>query len=221
MTEHEWSMGTDPLTMLAALGAKISRRKLRLFSCACCRRVLDRMTSDHCRNAVELSERYADGQVSWARFDLARLAAQFAMSEPADHAAWWAAHTFGLPSLVFGYGASDIAANAASCAARTAPLERTIQARLLRDIVGNPFRPPPSVSPACLAWNDSLIPKLAEAIYQERSLPSGTLDHARLAVLADALDDAGADEALADHLREPDPHVRGCWVLDLVRSGSR
>jgi hypothetical protein len=58
---------------------------------------------------------------------------------------------------------------------------------------------------------------LAQAAYDERVLPAGTLDTARLAVLADALEDAGcADADLLGHLRGPGPHVRGCWAVDLL-----
>ena len=39
----------------------------------------------------------------------------------------------------------------------------------------------------------------------------------RLAVLSDALEEAGCAEArLLDHLRGPSPHVRGCWAVDLL-----
>ena len=38
-----------------------------------------------------------------------------------------------------------------------------------------------------------------------------------LAILADALQDAGCDnDDILDHCRGPGPHVRGCWALDLV-----
>jgi hypothetical protein len=38
-----------------------------------------------------------------------------------------------------------------------------------------------------------------------------------LAVLADALEEAGcADAGLLGHLRSRGPHVRGCWALDLI-----
>src|SRR5262245_57779436 len=57
----------------------------------------------------------------------------------------------------------------------------------------------------------------ARRAYEERSLPSGHLDPARLLVLADALEEAGcADADLPGHLRGPGPHVRGCWALDLI-----
>jgi hypothetical protein len=48
-------------------------------------------------------------------------------------------------------------------------------------------------------------------------MPVGHLHADRLAVLADALEDAGCTDAeVTEHLRSPGPHVRGCWALDLV-----
>jgi hypothetical protein len=48
-------------------------------------------------------------------------------------------------------------------------------------------------------------------------MPEGTLDSARLAILSDALLDAGCDnEELIAHCRSPEPHVRGCWAVDLI-----
>jgi hypothetical protein len=92
-------------------------------------------------------------------------------------------------------------------------------ATLLRDVIGNPFRMPPTIDPAWLTWNDGIIKRLAQAAYDERALPPGHLDKARLAVLADALTDVGCtDPDLLDHLRGPGPHVRGCWAVDLLLS---
>jgi hypothetical protein len=94
--------------------------------------------------------------------------------------------------------------------------EQLVQGGLLRDLFGNPFRPV-ALEPAWLAWNDGTIPKLAQAAYDDRLLPSGRLDPARLAILADALEEAGCSVTeILDHLREPDPHVRGCWAVDLL-----
>src|SRR5262249_47555881 len=54
---------------------------------------------------------------------------------------------------------------------------------------------------------------MAQAIYEERALPSGHLDNTRMAILADALEDAGCcDAELLGHLRGQGAHVRGCWV---------
>jgi hypothetical protein len=87
---------------------------------------------------------------------------------------------------------------------------------LIRDIFANPFRPA-LIDPAILRWNDGTVVKLARSSYDDRHLPEGTLDVARLAVLADALEEAGCnDPEILNHLRGLGPHVRGCWVVDLV-----
>ncbi|MCI0456355.1 MAG: hypothetical protein L0Z62_05185 [Gemmataceae bacterium] len=87
---------------------------------------------------------------------------------------------------------------------------------LLRDLFGNPFRPV-AVDPSWLTWYGGTVLRLAQATYHERHLPEGTLDSPRLAVLADALEEAGCTDAdILGHLRGPGPHVRGCWVIDLL-----
>jgi hypothetical protein len=88
----------------------------------------------------------------------------------------------------------------------------TAQVPLLREIVGNPFRP----LTIELAWRTPETLSLAQAAYEERSLPSGQLDNGRLAILADALEDAGASGALLEHLRSAGPHLRGCFVIDAI-----
>jgi hypothetical protein len=94
--------------------------------------------------------------------------------------------------------------------------ERIHQSRLLRDVVGNPFRRV-ALQPAWLAANDGAALGMARAIYAERALPGGTLDESRLGILADALEDAGCGDAdVLGHLRAPGPHTRGCWVVDLL-----
>jgi hypothetical protein len=94
--------------------------------------------------------------------------------------------------------------------------EGLAQAKLLHDLFGNPFRPA-AVDPAWLAWEGGTIVTLARAIYDERLLPSGRLDPTRLAVLADALEEAGCrDGDVLGHCRRPAEHVRGCWLIDLL-----
>ena len=86
----------------------------------------------------------------------------------------------------------------------------------MRDILGNPFRPS-TVNSDLLAWNGGTVLALARSIQSARALPQGTLDSDRLAILADALEDAGCtDEALLTHCRAPGPHHLGCWAIDVL-----
>jgi hypothetical protein len=93
--------------------------------------------------------------------------------------------------------------------------ERVEQCHLLRDAVGD-------LIGFDSRWRTPLVLSLATAAYEERVAldPSRagwlTLDPLRLTILADALEEAGADPVLLDHLREPGPHVRGCWVVDYL-----
>src|SRR5690348_1969368 len=75
MTEAEWRGCDDPQEMLQSLGDRATERKLRLFLCACCRRVWDLLTDPRSRAAVEAAERYADGRADRRELAAARVAA--------------------------------------------------------------------------------------------------------------------------------------------------
>jgi hypothetical protein len=65
MTEAEWLEG-DPLRMLLHLRrtkVAIRQRRMRLFGCACCRRIW-RLIPEAWAAAVEASERQADGEAT-------------------------------------------------------------------------------------------------------------------------------------------------------------
>src|SRR5262249_11585523 len=59
MDEDEWLAREDPAEMLDSLGADPSERKLRLFACACCRRLWGRLDGPS-RRALAAGERFAD-----------------------------------------------------------------------------------------------------------------------------------------------------------------
>jgi hypothetical protein len=81
-----------------------------------------------------------------------------------------------------------------------------VVSKLIREVVGNPFRPV-AFDPA---WRTSTAVALAQQMYDSR-------DFGVMPILGDALQDAGCDnDDILDHCRGDGPHVRGCWVVDLV-----
>jgi hypothetical protein len=178
--------------------------------------VWELLTADLSRRAVEAAERYADGEATEYDRRTARHGAQFVRGGvtrdvlSAARAAYEATH-----------GDCYVAAQYASVYAlvdRTSDQDAFAQANLLRDIFGNPFRPV-TLNPS---WRTSAVVALATSIYEERAFD-------RMPILADALEDAGCDNAdILAHCRDPHllesrgalpprtPHVRGCWVVDLV-----
>ena len=81
--------------------------------------------------------------------------------------------------------------------------------RCIACVFGNPFRLV-TLAPSVLAWNDRLVVRLAQAIYEERRWGD-------MPILGDALLDAGCDnDEVVAHCRAGGEHVRGCWVIDLL-----
>ncbi len=228
MTEAEWLACDDPRWMLGVLSAgnALAGRKSRLFTVALCRRIWALMPMDRHRDAVEVAERYADGMASDVELAAAkrslhggRLGKTYGRPQKAAAAASW--HTVGAQTYYCPSRASAETSSARWSAGVRGPDEQSAgaqQAHLLREIVGPSPAPTRAPMPeAILTWNDRVIPRLAAEAYTARSLPSGHLDPARLAVLSDALEEAGCTDAgILAHLRSPGPHVRGCWALDLV-----
>jgi hypothetical protein len=229
VTEDEWRECTDPQPMLKYLRGKVSDRKLRLFACACCRRLWHLYTNDICKNAVEISEEFADGVADRHELREAREAAWNAelSDTPSNSIVLLSTAKTGLMAAAHATAgrrmrtwAMAVVNSIERVAANGNPFKRRTkwndQCNLLRDIFDNPFRSIPIINPAVLTWNDSTVVRLAQAAYDERHLPSGTLDNGRLAVLADALEEAGCtSEEILDHLRSAGPHVRGCWAVDI------
>jgi hypothetical protein len=81
------------------------------------------------------------------------------------------------------------------------------QCDLVRDVFGNPFRPVAFLP----EWRTDTAKALAQGMYESREFSA-------MPILADALQDAGCDNAdILSHCRaEGQVHVRGCWVVDLV-----
>src|SRR5262249_29695557 len=76
MTEAEWLACNDPRPMLTSLRDRASDRKLRLFACACCRRIWHLLTDGRSRTAVTVAEQFSEGAVTAQQLLEAELAAQ-------------------------------------------------------------------------------------------------------------------------------------------------
>jgi hypothetical protein len=206
MTEAQWLKSKQKLALLRQLKGTMSNRKFRLFACACCRRIWD-LIGPKWRTRVEVAERFLERKVS-----ASELEEEFSIigHNECSHANLAALQTCA-PTLKIVDNACNAAINAKLAAMRTE--ETAAQHALLADIAGNPFRRP-AIDRGLLAWNGRTIPRLAQAAYEERDLPAGTLSETNLAILADALEEAGGDAGMLAHLRSPGPHVRGCWAVD-------
>lgn len=267
MTEHEWLVSAGPAAMLRWLtGAYVrggfgadpheppSDRKLRLFACACVRQVWHRLTDERSRRAVEVAERYADGEAAERERTAALVEAVDCFHE--SRATPWVR---GLPVNAV---EDDYPTGQLIQRATRSGISPATQAALLRCLFGNPFRPRPDRGEVAdfgtRAWCEAR--DMAQAIYDDQ-------DFAAMPQLADALEEAGCESAeVLAHLRglercwedgctkgwvyrqtcgfDPNrprrkvppvcvdnhrcrhckhgwrplrgPHVRGCWVLDLI-----
>jgi hypothetical protein len=204
MTESEWLECTDPKPMLEFLRGKASERKLRLFACASCQSFSQELDDPWSRKVVEVALEVADDEARIGELgSLDTVARQAARSSEFPNVAWAVA------DLTLSNPWHAAVAIVRRHVIAGSPVARAIAA----DIVGNPFRTI-ALNPA---WQSPTILALAQAAYDNRTLPAGTLEPTRLAVLADALEEAGcANPDILNHLRGPGEHVRGCWLLDLL-----
>jgi hypothetical protein len=211
MNEAEWLTCEQAWKMLRWLRAAICPRKFRLFVCAYCRSLWDEMTPEGARRAVDTLEGFADGLARLHELEQARKVVELELSELSF------LETFG------GWGTSLARQTTALRYAADSAFRPTVypdswanwgpnnafQCRLIRDVFGNPFRSA-AVRPEWTAWNGGLILRMAEGIYAERAFND-------LPYLGDALQDAGCtDDEMLGHCRANGPHVRGCWLVDLL-----
>lgn len=240
MTEQGWLASENLQVMLRRLDKwpspsdTVIQRKPRLFACACVRQAWHLLTDERSRKAVGVAENYVDRQATTEELSAARVAAWAAARDATGNAAGAAARSAARATARYAarYAAWDAARGAARGAARDAARAAAWdvvrdaardaawnaavtaagaqQAHILRDVVGNPWQLVPAIAVS------PVVHGLARATYADHN-ETGLLAPDRLAVLADALEEAGCDYRPAlDHLRAPGPHVRGCWVLDVI-----
>src|SRR5689334_9780765 len=187
MTEAQWHDATGPGHLLKFVEDRASPRKLRLFGCACGRRVCHLMPDNTGETAIAAAERFADGTATPDELKEAHLAVGRAAwgrererdfaSRHALAAAMWVAD-----SPIACWEASTEATKAVWTGTATpgtvdregANSERAVQAVIFRDLFGNPFRPV-AFDPR---WRTADVLALARGIYEDRAFD-------RLPLLAD------------------------------------
>ncbi len=231
MTEHNWFSATDPLAMLDFLypfrghdSIEPQSRMSRLYLLACARRGWDRLPGV-CRAVLAVAERVYRGQ----EIDTRLRKEIYSVAEELTHCQGVTAgvNVLGRELVSLGHATStevlieaDIdpelwqgfAHLAYSPFLKFTPHYRHIpldlhSADLVREVFGNPIRKCPEFNPA---WRTENVVQLTRHAHAEG-------DFSALPVLADALEEAGCDRAdVLDHLRQREPHARGCWAIELV-----
>jgi hypothetical protein len=228
VTEAEWLQCADPAPMLEALRGRATERKVRLFLVACCRRLFPLLPDSYTRKAVKTAERYADGGATAEKLRFAEGSARRSagayereLRKGGQREATARDFALGLVGLTVDLDPTRLIWRYQPVywflsMAKQIGVDPALEANepgFLRCVFGNLCR---SVTLAS-SWLTPTVASLAQAAYEERALPSGHLDSARLIILADAVEEAGCTEpSILDHLRSPGPHVRGCFALDQI-----
>ncbi len=208
MNEREWLTSTDPRRMIQWVarghgeqtpGKDISDRKLRMWVEAC--RAISKMQV----GAYNLDYQLHDAVAVWSERNLPRqlpdaetraALLRDVVGNPFRQVKWWR-----LRKNMLDLGPSTHES--------WVPYEHVVP---------------------ILRWESGIIPTLAQSMYDSR-------DFSKMPILGDMLEDAGCtDPQILEHCRRPtkitintgpgdygdeylyvdDPHVRGCWVVDLI-----
>lgn len=211
-----FSNATSWTELYSYVQKKTNERKMRLFGCSCCRRIWDLLVHPGSRAAVETGERYADGDCLRSEMVDVRKLARKAVGvnlpgRVAGTSHQWAASAAEMVSHLNSTTAFHTAAFRAAHALEVSGMgtkseEHRHQSLSFHDIFENYFRPVGFHS----SWRTDSAIGIATQMYDSRDFTS-------MPILADSLQDAGCEnETILRHCREPGPHVRGCWVVDLV-----
>jgi hypothetical protein len=209
MTESEWLACQNPRQLFGALGDRLTERKVRLFACACCRVIWDRLPDDGSRQAVAMAERFSEGTGTSSDLAQAYRAARSVhdrlRGQEDAHLALAAAETARPNFLIGGRVDAPLALGQALAVYSCYP-QGNVPADLLREIFGNPFRTVTVES----RWLTEEVRALAQSIAEQG-------DFTKMSRLAEALQAANCtDRELLAHCRQRRSHARGCWALDVL-----
>jgi hypothetical protein len=229
--EEGWLQSTEISTLYHFLAHRpdITDRKWLLFALGCAQSVFP-LLDERCRNVLHHIERFADGPGTAEDLEIARRLASQAYDDAQPERKWRPPEDVVrlitmqdqplsqiagcVESAVRGVIAQQAWKDAQGKGRRYQDKMRerawqeqgTVNLSLFRCVFHNPFRP----LIADARWLTNAVVALAAGIYDDRAFD-------RLPILADALEEAGCTDAdILGHSRGPGPHVRGCWVIDLL-----
>lgn len=226
MDERSWWACDSLHEMYQFAAPLLGPRKLRLFAIACCHRLPPEACSPRGLEALAVAERFADGLADERELALVEQEAFEAHAEERERPAisldgsrpWSRQAEMGSRALTLVAAAGLFQAlDSAECVRKAIPnrwmevwraeaREEAAQCVLLREVAGpllfRAVRLPPDARAG-----EAL--RLAMAAYEG--------DWGLLPIVADAVEEAGCSDAeLLEHLRLGGPHVKGCWVVDLL-----
>jgi hypothetical protein len=227
VTDAEWQTCADTERIWRVVEHLLGERKTVLFAVAGVRLAIRTIPLDVLDEAVEVAGQAADGLADPGEVERVNLAASAAAARYSEQpeTRWGQAHYLALAAERL--TTPPVWRHASHVpwylAGHVVPLNSQPDfAPILRDLVYNPYRDVrgrPLKRPRRLrrpleilkpVWRTADVGALARGIYESR-------DFGAMPILADALQDAGCDsEDILNHCRGPGPHVRGCWVVDLV-----
>jgi hypothetical protein len=215
LTEEEWREGTCPARLECRLrlpSRRFSARRWALLACACARRLWPLLKDEAARKALEVAERYAEGQARWR--ELRALARAIKVEKVAGRAyvpneqAALVAIKLTVEAVRSGEASELSAARRACATAEPGQGALLAQCDLIRDLF-EPYRPV-TLERAWRRWNNGAVVGLASVIHAERR-------YDEVAVLGDALEEAGCTEGpLLAHCRSERRHTLGCWAVDTI-----
>ncbi len=221
-----------------------SDRKLRLFAVAACRQVWDKLTDPSSRRAVEIAGKYADGEATTEELEAVQHAVMGRLMS-AGEADINNLVAYATECYVRGmaWATQQIAER---CQSIVPPATQAALLHDIFGNPHRPWKCQCDldVNYRCewcyelsswLRWNGRTVPRIAQRMYD-------SLDFRDMPILHDALLDAGCDvedmlmhcrgeercwhKSMPDMASCPDcsagwrplrgPHVRGCWVVDLL-----
>lgn len=216
MDERTWLESSDSEAMFSFIQGQATIRKLRLFfvaSAECLSSDLKKV--EGAEKAVRTAERLADSAATeQERLDAVNALYDLPVRKGQMHGGNW--FEMEPPQVISAYFAAIL--SVANFDASTAFFTRNawrvshlatarFQPDILREIMGNPFRPI-IIDPV---WRTSNVTHLSRDIYESKSFH-------RMPELAEELQKTGCTcEELLTHCRVLS-HVRGCWALDLLLS---